>query len=191
MIFPFFIYNFTDTDENTTQLLRQLPSTTAEEVLNDQRLRVEILLYLLELANAMISSDQDILYMFASILPRVFTPVPLQQRVRDQNMSRFLGNDGGLSVKCLIPWEVDLRSFAVVLLALAADAQRNDACRPFQLCAVVFPKLVKNLAEVEIVDEKKLQLIEGMYGDYSNVLSDSNIAFFKKTLRNLVPRVFF
>ena len=57
-----------------------------------------------------------------------------------------------------INWNVDKKPLALQLLSLCCVSLNNDMATPFQLCAIILPKLVRNLDSMSFSDQDKLKL---------------------------------
>ncbi len=71
--------------------------------------------------------------------------------------SRFFGEDPPPPPSS-INWNVDKKPLALKLLSLCYASLENDMATPFQLCAIITPKLVGNLDTMKFSDHDKLKL---------------------------------
>lgn len=55
-------------------------------------------------------------------------------------------------------WRVDKKKLAICLLSLSSLSLENEMSTPFEICAIVMPKLARNLDTKNFTDEEKLSL---------------------------------
>ncbi|XP_065897600.1 uncharacterized protein [Dysidea avara] len=127
----------------------------------DKKIRLTILQKLLELACAMIRNGDNVAYLYASSLPKLFyytPPLDIPKDFTKEKLIKCLGKELPQSQSITARWKLDKKEFAVQLLNLAILAQDKDASSPFHICGIVVPKLVKNLEKMEFSDDEVMSL---------------------------------
>ncbi|CAI8022012.1 hypothetical protein GBAR_LOCUS12959, partial [Geodia barretti] len=132
-----------------------LVEVTDDERESENKTRLQILFRLLDLACAMVRNGDNVSFLFASTLPKLFTgsfPSCLKEKLHvNQNHYKEL-----LTGVSIVPWQVDKKEFALHLLELATLSLESDNASPFQICGVVAPKLVQNIDTLRLSDSEKM-----------------------------------
>jgi hypothetical protein len=143
---------------------------------HDNDLRETVLVHLLELACSMVRNGDNICFLYASILPRLFSPTPPIGMTTENlgKLKRFFGEEPPPRPTS-IPWNVDKKPLAIHLLSLSIASVHNEMATPFQLCGIVLPKLVSNLDTMDFTDSDKLTLSVDILNITKKALEEGHI----------------
>jgi hypothetical protein len=133
------------------------------DIEDDTRLRQDLLLQLLQLANAMVMNGDNISYIFRSELPKLLHQV--------SPCVPALYGSSELVVRYLPPlplvknantWTGDKRKFGIHILDLAVRATMKDVATPFKMLGIVIPKMARNVDHLHFSDQDKITMVTDM-----------------------------
>ncbi|XP_064383534.1 uncharacterized protein LOC135332129 isoform X2 [Halichondria panicea] len=153
------------------------PLATEAERDTDKTARIQVLLRLIKLACMMVRRGDNISFLYASVLPKLFEQPPSHEVIVDFNskkLTKFFGEEPP-PPSSYITWRVDRKKLAIQLLDLTILSLHNDVTTPFQLCGIVAPKLIKNVDRLmSLSDEEKLSLTLNVLQTTQDILGEGH-----------------